>query len=185
MECKAALTEAKGDIEEATTILRKRGLAAKQEVGPQHERGLIGRIHMGRQDWRPRGNELRVGLRRAHRRLPDAPEGSGAAGSGRQPDGTRAATRFRPRSSSASAASTAPRWRIGNAAAGHREDHRGQARQLYEQVVITDRHRRSQATVGQMMGRRSPSSAKHLDREIRAQVGRRRARGGYDCRVAT
>ena len=27
MECKAALVEANGDIEEATTILRKRGLA--------------------------------------------------------------------------------------------------------------------------------------------------------------
>ena len=27
MECKAALTEANGDIEAATTILRKRGLA--------------------------------------------------------------------------------------------------------------------------------------------------------------
>ena len=27
MECKAALTEANGNIEEATTILRKRGLA--------------------------------------------------------------------------------------------------------------------------------------------------------------
>ena len=28
MECKAALTEANGDLEAATTLLRKRGLAA-------------------------------------------------------------------------------------------------------------------------------------------------------------
>ena len=33
MECKAALTEANGNIEEATTILRKRGLASGHEEG--------------------------------------------------------------------------------------------------------------------------------------------------------
>jgi elongation factor Ts len=49
MECKAALKEAKGDIEEATTILRKRGLAqASRKSGRATSEGLIGTyVHMG------------------------------------------------------------------------------------------------------------------------------------------
>ena len=49
MECKAALTEAKGDMDEATTILRKRGLAqAGKKAGRSTNEGLIGSyIHMG------------------------------------------------------------------------------------------------------------------------------------------
>jgi elongation factor Ts len=49
MECKAALIEAKGNIEEATTILRKRGLAtATKKAGRSTHEGLIGSyIHMG------------------------------------------------------------------------------------------------------------------------------------------
>ena len=49
MECKAALTEANGNIEEATTILRKRGLAqATKKAGRSTNEGLIGSyIHMG------------------------------------------------------------------------------------------------------------------------------------------
>src|SRR5687768_10789548 len=49
MECKAALTEAKGDLEEATTLLRKRGLAqAAKRAGRATAQGLIGSyIHMG------------------------------------------------------------------------------------------------------------------------------------------
>jgi elongation factor Ts len=49
MECKAALTEANGDFEEATTILRKRGLAqATKKAGRTTNEGLIGNyIHMG------------------------------------------------------------------------------------------------------------------------------------------
>src|ERR671913_2436592 len=49
MECKAAMTEANGDIEEATTILRKRGLAqATKKAGRSTNEGLIGSyIHMG------------------------------------------------------------------------------------------------------------------------------------------
>ena len=43
MECKAALTQAGGDIEEATTILRKRGLAsAAKRAGRATSEGLIG-----------------------------------------------------------------------------------------------------------------------------------------------
>jgi elongation factor Ts len=49
MECKAALQEANGDIEEATTILRKRGLAqAAKKSGRSTSEGLIGAyIHQG------------------------------------------------------------------------------------------------------------------------------------------
>jgi elongation factor Ts len=49
MECKAALVEAKGNLEEATTILRKRGLAtATKKAGRSTNEGMIGSyIHMG------------------------------------------------------------------------------------------------------------------------------------------
>jgi len=49
MECKAVLTEAKGDLEQATTLLRKRGLAqAAKKAGRSTSEGLIGHyIHMG------------------------------------------------------------------------------------------------------------------------------------------
>jgi elongation factor Ts len=49
MECKAALSEANGDIEAATTLLRKRGLAtAAKKAGRATSEGLIGHyIHMG------------------------------------------------------------------------------------------------------------------------------------------
>jgi elongation factor Ts len=49
MECKAALTEANGNIEEAVTLLRKRGLAsAAKRAGRTTSQGVIGSyIHMG------------------------------------------------------------------------------------------------------------------------------------------
>jgi len=49
MECKAALQEANGNLEEAVTILRKRGLAqATKKTGRSTNEGLIGSyIHMG------------------------------------------------------------------------------------------------------------------------------------------
>jgi elongation factor Ts len=49
MECKAALTEAKGSMDEAVTLLRKRGLAqAAKRAGRATAQGVIGSyIHMG------------------------------------------------------------------------------------------------------------------------------------------
>ena len=49
MECKAALTEAKGDVEAANTLLRKRGLAqAAKKAGRSTSEGVIGHyIHLG------------------------------------------------------------------------------------------------------------------------------------------
>src|ERR671914_287541 len=49
MECKAALTEANGNMEEAVTLLRKRGLAqAAKRAGRTTAQGAIGSyIHMG------------------------------------------------------------------------------------------------------------------------------------------
>jgi elongation factor Ts len=48
MECKKALVEAKGDLEEAVTILRKQGLAqATKKAGRSTNEGMIGHyIHM-------------------------------------------------------------------------------------------------------------------------------------------
>ena len=49
MECKAALTEAKGNLDDATTILRKRGLAqASKKAGRSTNEGLIGEIRFGK-----------------------------------------------------------------------------------------------------------------------------------------
>jgi len=49
MECKAALTEANGNMDEAVTLLRKRGLAqAAKRAGRATAQGVIGSyIHMG------------------------------------------------------------------------------------------------------------------------------------------
>ena len=49
MECKAALTEANGNLEDAITLLRKRGLAqAAKKAGRSTSEGVIGHyIHMG------------------------------------------------------------------------------------------------------------------------------------------
>jgi elongation factor Ts len=50
MECKAALEEAKGDLEAAVTILRKKGLASlAKKAGRETKEGLIGSyIHNGK-----------------------------------------------------------------------------------------------------------------------------------------
>jgi elongation factor Ts len=49
MECKAALQEANGNLEEANTVLRKRGLAqAAKKSGRSTSEGVIGSyIHLG------------------------------------------------------------------------------------------------------------------------------------------
>ena len=49
MECKKALVEAQGNMEEAVTILRKQGLAsATKKAGRSTNEGMIGHyIHMG------------------------------------------------------------------------------------------------------------------------------------------
>jgi elongation factor Ts len=50
MECKRALEDAKGDIEEAVTLLRKRGLASlAKKAGRETKEGLIGAyVHNGK-----------------------------------------------------------------------------------------------------------------------------------------
>ena len=49
MECKKALTEANGNLEEAETVLRKRGIAvAQKKAGREANEGLVGTyIHTG------------------------------------------------------------------------------------------------------------------------------------------
>ena len=67
MECKTALTEAAGDLEQATTILRTRGLAqAAKRSGRVTGQGLVGSyIHTGGTVGVPRRGQLRVGFRRS------------------------------------------------------------------------------------------------------------------------
>ena len=52
MDCKAALIEADGDLEKATNVLRKKGLAsAKKRTGRQALEGIIASyIHHGDKD---------------------------------------------------------------------------------------------------------------------------------------
>ena len=74
MDCKAALEEANGNFDEATTILRKKGLAsAAKKAGRATSEGLIGSSCVApiTPSGIARRGELRVGLRRAHRRLPE------------------------------------------------------------------------------------------------------------------
>ena len=113
MECKAALTEANGDLEAATTLLRKRGLAAAtKKAGRSTSEGLVGHyIHMGgkigvlveincESDFVARTDkfqELTQGDRDAHR--------------GRQPDLRPPRGRPRPTSSRARRTSTRTRSR--------------------------------------------------------------------------
>jgi elongation factor Ts len=49
MECKAALTEANGNMDDAVTLLRKRGLAqAAKRAGRSTQQGIVGSyIHLG------------------------------------------------------------------------------------------------------------------------------------------
>src|SRR5207245_11374910 len=52
MECKNALTEANGDFDEATTVLRKRGLAsAQKKAGRSANEGLIANTVAADHSW--------------------------------------------------------------------------------------------------------------------------------------
>ena len=76
MDCKKALTEAKGDLEQAVVLLRKRGISvagAKGRARDQRRRGY--QLHpRRRQDRRAGGSELRERFRGPHRRF----QGAGA-----------------------------------------------------------------------------------------------------------
>ena len=75
MECKAALQEANGDLEEADDASSASAgwRRPAKKSGRVDERRPHRLLHPhGRQDRRPRRGQLRVRLRRAHRRLPDA-----------------------------------------------------------------------------------------------------------------
>ena len=133
MDCRTALQEAKGDLEEAIVVLRKRGMASAAEEGDaQHERRRGGHLHSRRrQDRRAGGSELRERLCRAYRGLPGAAEGYRHAHRG---DRSRATSvpRTSPRktwsarriSIRAQAAAT------GKPACGDREDRRRQDEQV-------------------------------------------------------
>ncbi len=69
MDCKKALTESKGDMEQAIDYLRKKGLAsAQKKSGRAAAEGMVGHyIHMGGKTRRPRRSELRDRFRGAQR----------------------------------------------------------------------------------------------------------------------
>ena len=72
MDCKKALVEAKGDLDEAVDILRKKGAAtAAVKAAREAKEGAIAQyIAPGRQARRARGSEQRDGFRRAQRHFP-------------------------------------------------------------------------------------------------------------------
>ena len=56
MDCKRALTEAKGDIEQAIVLLRKKGVCHCREEGDaRHQRGFGGQLHPRRRQDRRAG----------------------------------------------------------------------------------------------------------------------------------
>ena len=56
MDCKRALTEAKGDLEQAIVLLRKRGsIRCREEGDARHERGFGGQLYSRR------GQDRRIG----------------------------------------------------------------------------------------------------------------------------
>ena len=76
MDCKQALTEAKGDMEQAVVILRKKGVSVAAKKGDARDQRRRGdQLHSRRrQDWCARRSELRERFRGPHRRL----QGTGA-----------------------------------------------------------------------------------------------------------
>ena len=71
MDCKNALTEAKGDIEAAIVVLRKKGVAtAAKKATRATSEGSVAELHpRRRQDRRAGRSQLRERLRGPHRRL--------------------------------------------------------------------------------------------------------------------
>ena len=132
MECKAALAEANGNMDEAITrAAQARARAGGQARGARDRAGHDRQLHPhGRQDRRPRGGELRVRLRGAHGRLPEPREGSGDAHRGRRPEV--GPPRGRPRRGDREGKGHLPRADGEHRQAGQRprQDRRGQAGQL-------------------------------------------------------
>ena len=124
--------EANGDLEEATIILRKRGLAqAAKKSGRSTSEGLIGSyIHMGgkigvlvelncESDFVARTDDFQTLLKELALQVAAASP-QYVAPRGRAGRRARARARHLPRADG----------ELRQAAAGHRQDHRGQARQL-------------------------------------------------------
>ena len=153
MECKAALKEANGDMEEATTILRKRGLAqATKKAGRSTNEGLIGTyIHMGgkigvlvevncESDFVARTEDFQSLARELPCTLP------------RPARSTCGAKTCRPTCSSASARSTAARWKARTSRPQVIDKIvEGKLNSFYEQVCLLDQPsiRDPKVTIGQ------------------------------------
>jgi elongation factor Ts len=164
MECKAALTEANGNIDEAMTLLRKRGLASgRQARRPHHRAGRHRQLHPhGRQDRRPGGGELRVGLRGAHGRLQQSRQGRGDAHRRRLARWVRREECPRAEVEKEKAIYRAQMEKEGKPANVHGEDHRGQARSFYAQFVLLDQPyiRDDKVTISQLVAQAAPRPAR-------------------------
>ena len=128
MECKAALTEAGGDQEKASSAAQEGPRLRRQARRPRHQQRRRRQLHPhGRQGRRAGRGELRDRLRGAHRRLPDAGEGTGAAHRRRR--SAVRAPRGRPGRRAREGEGDLPRAvrRLGQAGDRGREDRRGQA----------------------------------------------------------
>ncbi len=156
MECKAALTEAKGRHRRGDDHPpQARPRAGGQEGRPLDQRRAHRQLHPhGRQDRRARRDQLRVGLRGAHRRLPGPGAGDRDAHRRREPDlrpaRGRPGRRPRARARHLPGADGRPE----QAGAGDREDRRRQARTastsrscLLDQPSIRD----PKVTIGQLV----------------------------------
>jgi hypothetical protein len=80
------VTEANGDLERDDDSPQARAGERGQEGRTHDLAGRRGQLHpSGRQSWRPRRDQLRIGFRRAHGPVPDAREGGGDAHRRRRP----------------------------------------------------------------------------------------------------
>ena len=186
MECKAALTEANGNMEEAITLLRKRGLAqAAKRAGRATAQGMIGSyIHMGgkigvlvevncESDFVARTDDFNNLVKEVGMHIAAADPQVG-------PPRGRAGRGDREGEGDLSRAD----GEDGQAGARARQDHRGQAWQLLLAVRAArpavdprrQRDRRAARRAGQRQDRRE-----HPGQPVRALPGRRRRANSAAC----
>ena len=140
-DCLKALQEAKGDMENAFVVLRKRGMAsAAKKASPHHQRRRSRHLHpRRRQDRRPARAQLRVRLRRPHRRLPGAPQGHRHAHRRRRPALRRQGRSHRSRPRAREGHLPRPGRRLRQARqASSRRCSKARCRKFYEEVCLLE-----------------------------------------------
>ena len=180
MECKAALTEANGDIDEAIDAAAQARAWHRRPSAPaaRPRKGIDRQLHPhGRQDRRARRGELRVRLRGAHRRVPGRWSKEIAMHiAAADPRWVRARGSAGRRAREGAERSTARRSRARQAGEGDRQDRRGQdLAPSIAQVVLLDQPsvRDPTVTVWQLDGAAVGQDRRehHRDRFARFKVG--------------